>query len=465
MNENNISASGTNGSNRFDISTEKIIPTAPEAEKSVLGCVFLDKDSMIQITDLLLPEDFYYDYHRFIYEAMLDLFHKSQPVDIVTVATKLQASGQLETVGGPDYLTQLQDEVPVATHIFQYAQIVKHRATLRKLIKAGNEITGLGYDAEKNVEELLESAEKKVFSISQNFVRDKFVPIKEILTNSYERFCEIHEDPGIADRHRIKTNLRDIDNKLNGGLNPSDLIIVAARPSMGKTSLALEFAQNAAIQQKKHIGIISLEMSKEQMVERMFCARLGVDSWKLQKGKLSEDDFEKMGPLMDELGSASIYIDDSMGGSIVALRSKARRLKMEHNLDMLIIDYLQLMSGNNPMNRVQEISEISRSLKQIARELHIPVLALSQLSRNVESRPDKRPVLSDLRDSGSIEQDADIVMMLYRDDYYNEDSEKKNELEINILKHRNGGTGRVSIMFDRSRMTFSDLDQNKQAGF
>ncbi|MDH3324456.1 MAG: replicative DNA helicase, partial [Candidatus Peregrinibacteria bacterium] len=437
----------------------------PEAERSVLGCLLLDKDSMVKIGDVLEASDFYHDHHKFIFEVCHELYAKSEPIDLVTVATKLQAQGKLETIGGPEYLAELQNEVPVATHIFQYAQIVKHRATLRKLISAGNEIAALGYDAEKSIEELLEEAEKRVFSISQTFMKDKFIPIKDILTKSYEKFCEIHENPELANKGRLPTSFKYLDSKLNGGFNPSDLIIVAARPSMGKTALSLAILQNAAIDGKKKVGLISLEMSKEQIVERMLCSRLQVDSWKLHKGKLDESDFDRMGPVLDELSNADIFVDDSMGNSIVELRTKARRLQMENGLDMLVIDYLQLMSGKNPMNRVQEIAEISRSLKQLARELHIPVVALSQLSRSVESRPDKRPIMSDLRDSGSIEQDADIIMMLYRDDYYNEDSEAENELEINVIKHRNGAIGRVSLHFDRSKMKFTDMEKNTQAGF
>ncbi len=444
----------------------KIVPQAPEAERAVLGCLLLDKDAVIKIIDFIQADDFYHDHHRFIYQAILDLFHHSEPVDLVTVSTKLQAQGKLETIGGPEYLAEIQNEVPIATHVFQYAQLVKHRATLRKLIKAGNDITGLGYDSEKSIEELLESAEKRIFSISQTFLKDRFIPIKEILTASYEKFCEINENPELAYKDRIPTSFKDLDNKLNGGFSPSDLIIIAARPSMGKTAFALAISMKVSIEQNKKVGIISLEMSKEQLVDRMLCSRLEIDSWKLHKGKLEDKDFERMGPVMDELSKASIFIDDSMGSSIVELRAKARRLQMEHGMDMLVIDYLQLMSGgSNSLNRVQEISEISRSLKQLARELHIPVIALSQLSRNVESRPDRRPALADLRDSGSIEQDADAVMMLYRDDYYNEDSEVKNELEINLIKHRNGGIGRVYLHFDRSRMKFTTLEKNRQAGF
>ncbi|MCF7812343.1 replicative DNA helicase [Candidatus Gracilibacteria bacterium] len=445
--------------------SKKLPPTAPEAERSVLGCLLLEKEAVLKIADFIDPADFYHDHHRFIYQAILDLFHRSEPVDLVTVSTKLQSQKKLETIGGPEYLAELQNEVPVATHVFQYAQIVKHRATLRKLIQAGNQITALGYDSEKTIEELLEQAEKRVFQISQTFLKNRFVAIKDILNASYERFSEIHDNPELANKNRIGTSFKDLDNQLNGGFNASDLVIIAARPSMGKTAFALVVAMKAAIEQNKRIGIISLEMSKEQLVERMFCSLLEVDSWKLHKGKLEDSDFERMGPVMDQLSNAPIFIDDSMGNSIAELRSKARRLQMEHGLDILVVDYLQLMSGQNPQNRVQEISEISRSLKELARELHIPIIAISQLSRGVEGRPDKRPVLSDLRDSGSIEQDADVVMMLYRDDYYNPDSEAENELEINVIKHRNGAIGRINLYFDRKRMRFSDLEKHQQAGF
>lgn len=455
---------------KFPELEKKSTPNSPEAERSVLGCLLLDKDSILKIADLLEPVDFYHDQHRLIYQSVISLFGKSQPIDLVTVATKLQSQGQLENIGGPEFLAELQNEVPVATHIFQYAQIVKHRSTLRRLITTGQEITALGYESEKNIEELLESAEQRVFAISQQFLKDRFVPIKDLLMKKYEIICEVNENPELATKNRISTGFRDLDNKLNAGFNPSDLIIVAARPSMGKTALALRMAQYAAINQKKHVGIVSLEMSKEQIVERMLCAELEVDSWKLHKGKLDDTDFERMGGVLDKLSNAPMFVDDTMGSSIAELRAKARRLQMEHGLDILLVDYLQLMTANNSShtqmtNRVQEISEISRSLKQLARELHIPVIALSQLSRSVESRPDKRPVLSDLRDSGSIEQDADIVMMLYRDDYYNPDSEIPNELEVNIIKHRNGAIGRVSIHFDRKRMKFADLSPDQKNSF
>ena len=449
-------------------SFKKTVPNVPEAERAVLGSLLLDKDAIIKIADFLEAQDFYHDHYRFIYEAVLDLFYRSEPVDLVMVSTKLQAQGKLELIGGPDFLAQIQNEVPIATHIFQYAQQVKQTSTLRKLIKVGNNITALGYETDKSTGDLLEMAEREIFAVSQTIIKDRFVPLKEVLEPSYKKICEVHDNPGSAEENRIPTSFRDLDDKLNGGFNPSDLVIVAARPSMGKTALALAIAQNVAIKKKKNVGLISLEMSKEQLVERMFCSLLAVDSWKLHKGKLIEEDFERMGPVMDMLATASIFIDDSMGSTITELRSKARRLQMESGLDFLVIDYLQLMAAGGTGfggNRVQEISEISRSLKGLARELHIPIVALSQLSRSVEARPDKRPILSDLRDSGAIEQDADVVMMLYRDDYYNEDSEAQNQIEVNVIKHRNGAVGRISLFFDRSRMKFADLDNAQQAGF
>jgi replicative DNA helicase len=449
---------------------EKNIPIAIEAEKSVLGCILLDKDAFFKIADLLTSDDFYHQHHQIIFEKCLELFQKMEPIDMTTIATKLESQKKLELIGGPEYLAELQNMVPVANHIFQYAQITKHRSTLRKLIKAGQDISALGYDSEKKVEELLENAEKRVFSISSNFVRDKFVHIKDILTKSYDKFVEIHENPELANDSRMATKFSELDSMLSGGVSPSDLIIIAARPSMGKTALALEIAQRACMSsdKPKNVGVISLEMSKEQLVERMFCGQLKIDSWKLHKGQLNEKDFENMGPVMDKLSKAPIFIDDSMGSSIVELRAKIRRLQMEKGIDMLIIDYLQLMSSSSAYgqgNRVNEISEISRSLKQLARELHIPIIALSQLSRSVEGRPDKHPILSDLRDSGSIEQDADVVMMLYRPSYYDDGPEvDKNLLEVNVLKHRNGRTGVVKIEFDRGRMAFGDY-KNQQSGF
>jgi replicative DNA helicase len=338
---------------------------------------------------------------------------------------------------------------------------VKAKAVHRRIIEAGQKIAGLGYEEDRNVTEILEEVEQTVFRITNTFLKEKFLHIRDILNARYDRFAEMHEAKDESVVKGVPTGYRSLDVKLSG-LQPSDLVIIAARPSMGKTSLALNIAQNAAIRFHKTVGVFSLEMSKEQLVDRLFASMLGVDSWKLQRGKLDDSDFQNMGPIMDELNKANIFIDDSVASSLPELRAKARRLQMEHGLDLLIIDYLQLMSTGNMQytgNRVQEISEISRSLKQLGRELHVPILALSQLSRAVETRPGNIPQLSDLRDSGSIEQDADVVMMMYREDYYEEDSDRPGVTDIYIRKHRNGPTGRVELLFKREQMRFYDIDK------
>lgn len=378
----------------------KVPPHSLEAEKSTLGSLLIDKEAITRIADLLQAEDFYHESHGTIYQAIFDLFDKRSPIDLLTVTNVLEERKQLEQVGGASYLAELTNEVPTASHVYNYALIVKHKSTLRKLIKAGGDVTGFGYMEDAPIEELLEQAEKALFSVSQTFLKDRFVHIKEILSSTYDKVSELH-DPATKDKYRgIPTGFADMDNILSG-LQPADLVILAARPSMGKTSLALNIAQNVA--KKGHaVGIMSLEMSKEQLVERMFCSLLEVDSWKLRTGQLTEEDFMRIGNVMDELYSMKIFIDDSVGNSIAELKAKARRLQMEHGLNFLIIDYLQLMSsgkgGTSYTNRVQEISEISRSLKALARELRIPIMALSQLSRAVELRPSKVPQLSDLRE-------------------------------------------------------------------
>ncbi len=443
------------------------IPTQPhstEAERTVIGALMLDPDAIIKVSDFLKPDDFYDPVYRDIFAGIMDLYTNHEPVDFVTVTSKLSDNKKLQSIGGSAFLAQLTAEVPTSSHIYQYGQIVKTKAVHRRIIGAGQKISGLGYVEDRGVPELLEEVEKTVFDISNTFLKDKFVHIREVLNDRYERFAELHE----SDDEIIKgvsTGFQAIDNKLSG-LQPSDLVILAARPSMGKTALALNIAQNAAIRHNKNVGIFSLEMSKEQLVDRLFASMLGVDSWKLQKGKLDDTDFQNMGPIMDELNKANIFIDDSVGSSIPELRAKARRLQMEHGLDLLIVDYLQLMSTGNMSyagNRVQEISEISRSLKQLGRELHIPIVALSQLSRAVESRPGNIPQLSDLRDSGSIEQDADVVLMMYREDYYEEDSDRPGLTDIYIRKHRNGPTGRVELMFKKEHMRFYDVDKAHSA--
>ena len=625
----------------------KVPPNSIEAEKSTLGALLLDKDAVIKIADFLKPDDFYYDQNGTIYEAILFLFNQRTPTDLLTLASHLKDKKKLKQVGGETFLAELTEAVPTATHILQYATIVKQKATLRRLLKAGDTITGLGFEETEDIENLLEKAEKALFGVSQTFIKDRFVHIKDILAQTYEKIADLHDSEG-KDKYRgLPTGFKALDNLLSG-MQPADLVVLAARPSMGKTSLALNMAQNAS-KKGSTIGVISLEMSKEQLVERMFCSLLGVDSWKMRTGHLTDEDFSRIGSIMDELNQTKIFIDDSPGNSMAELRAKARRLQMEHGLDLLIIDYMQLMSLGMPMsqvNRVQEISEISRSLKGLAREMKIPILALSQLSRAVEQRPSRIPQLSDLREclagdalimdaetglnhtiaslyrkqkkipvftldknyqlkvtkpaaivrsgvkkiyklitrtgreiqasfdhpfltiegwksmeklkigermavprrlpvagkkeviseeranennyhteeidreklsqlatkleikkkvvlttrdvlwdqivsivpmgrrmtydlvipethnfvannmvvhnSGAIEQDADVVMMMYREDYYEEDSDRAGITDIFIRKHRNGPTGRVELMFRKEQMRFYDLEKQRQ---
>jgi replicative DNA helicase len=443
----------------------KVPPHNLDAERSTLGALLIDKDAIVKIADVLESADFYHESHGLIYDAISNLYDRRSPIDVLTVTNVLEDRKQLEQVGGASYIAQLANEVPTATHVYNYALIVKNKSTLRKLIKAGADISGFGYNEADPIEELLEGAEKSLFGVSQTFLKDRFVHIKEILSSTYDKITELH-DPDTKDKYRgIPTGFVDLDRLLSG-LQPSDLVILAARPSMGKTSFALNMAQNIA-KKGYSVGIISLEMSKEQLVERMFCSLLQVDSWKLRTGRLTEDDFMRIGNVMDELYSMRIFIDDSVGNSIPELRAKARRLQMEHGLNFLIIDYLQLMSGTRASfaqtNRVQEISEISRALKGLARELRIPVLALSQLSRAVELRPSKIPQLSDLRESGAIEQDADVVMMMYREDYYEEDSDRPGVTDIFIRKHRNGPTGRIELSFKKEQMRFVSVEKGRRA--
>lgn len=442
----------------------KIPPNSPEAEKAALGSILMDKEALIKVADFLKPEDFYFEQHAAIFQAMLDLFTKRMPIDIKILAAYLEDHAKLDIAGGASYLAELTLEVPTASHVLQYGLIVKHKSTLRRLIATGDKIIGLGYDEVKDLEDLLEEAEKTLFAVSQNFVKDKFIHVKDILAQTYEKISNLH-DPETKDNYiGIPTGFRALDNVLSG-LQPTDLVIIAARPAMGKTAFALNIAQNVA-RHGRSVGIISLEMSKEQLVERMFCAHLGVDSWKMRTGKLSDEDFARIGSVMDDLSKVKIFIDDSSVSGIVELRTKARRLRAEHGLDLLVVDYLQMMSSGKPTyqsNRVQEISEITRSLKNLAREMRMPVIALSQLSRAVESRPSKIPQLSDLRESGSIEQDADIVLMMYREDYYEEDSDRKGFTDLYIRKHRNGPTGHVELMFAREKMKFFDIERQRTA--
>jgi len=453
---------------------EKITPQNLEAEQSLLGALLLDKDAIIKVGDQVETSDFYADKHRHIYEAMADLFRRHEPIDILSLSNKLQEMGELERIGGRAYLIQLSNAVPTSSHVVHYAQIVQKKATLRRLIVAAQDITALGYDEAEDVESLLDNAEQKLFNVSQKFLKASFTPIQEILDGAFERIDEIHKEKGKL--RGISSGFIDLDNIL-GGLQKSDLLILAARPACGKTSLALDIARNAAIKSKMPVGIFSLEMSKEQLVDRMLCAEANVNLWSMRTGRLSEsgpnDDFSRIGHALGTLAEAPIYIDDSANANIMEIRTKARRLQMEKGLGMLVIDYLQLMESRGggqggDTNRTQEISEITRGLKSIARELNIPVLALSQLSRAVELQKPAIPKLAHLRESGSIEQDADIVLFIYRKaadkNYRTEDlsPEERHTAEVHIAKHRNGPTGVVNLFFDDSRASFKNMAKKHQ---
>ncbi|MDD2916600.1 MAG: replicative DNA helicase [Candidatus Gracilibacteria bacterium] len=441
----------------------KVPPHSIEDERGVLGSILLDKEGMFQVSPLLVEGDFYDPNNGLVYAAMMDLFTRNKPIDILTVREYLDDRQNLEKIGGNAYLIELTESIFTSANIYQYAQIVKHKGVLRKLIKAGNDILLAGYDEESDINKLLEKAEQSLFTVTQTFIQNKLVHIRDIINLRYEAFAEIHENPERANNGLVLTGFKSLDNKL-GGFKPGDLVILAARPSMGKTALALNIAQNIG-ESGKNVAVFSLEMSKEQLTDRLICATMGVDSWKLQKGLLEDEDFMRMGDALERLSKANIYIDDSAGGNLLEIKSKARRLKIESGLDFIVIDYLQLMSSGNPMNRVQEVSEISRGIKSLARELEIPIMALSQLSRNVESRPNKEPVMSDLRESGSIEQDADSILMMYREDYYDEFTENKGILNVFIRKNRNGPVGGADLKFEKQHMKFYDVERSREGGY
>ncbi|MDQ7009729.1 MAG: replicative DNA helicase [Candidatus Gracilibacteria bacterium] len=440
----------------------KIPPHSIEAEQSVLGSILIDKDCFITIGDMLNSEDFYSDSNVLIFEVMLTLYKLNKPIDLITVKERLDDNKTLDKIGGIIYLSELTEIVPTTSNIFEYAQIVKNKSVLRKLLKAGNEILALGYNENESLPKLLEKAEKQIFEVTQTFIRNKLVHINQILTGRYEEFAEIHENPELVKEHRLQLGFSGLDDKL--GLKGGDMVILAARPSMGKTALALNIAQNVGFQ-NKNVAIFSLEMSKEQLTDRMIASAMEINSWKLAKGELEDHEFAKIGEAMEILSGANIYIDDTAGGNLGDLKSKCRRLQMESGVDLVIIDYLQLMTNGNSMNRVQEVSEISRGIKELARELNVPIIALSQLSRTLESRPDKRPIMSDLRESGSIEQDADIIMMLYREEYYDEFTDRKGVTDILIRKNRNGPIGNTELMFEKNNQKFKQIERNMQSEY
>ena len=437
----------------------KVPPQNADAEASLLGALLIDADAVVKIADLVRAEDFYEERHQRIYEAIITLYEKHSPVDVLTLSNQLKGTGFIEMVGGSAYLTELTNFVPTATHVEQYADIVSQKSLRRRLIKASQEIVGLGYDEARGLQELIEEAETTLFEVSQRHVKQDITSIETILSESFDRLDELHKDNGKI--RGVPTGFKDLDGIL-AGLQKSDLFILAARPSMGKTAFSLNLAHNVAVKSEEAVLVFSLEMSKEQLVDRMLSMESGVDAWALRTGNLTDSDFEKIGQAMGTLSEAQIYIDDSPGITISDMRTKARREAHLRPLGLIIVDYLQLMSGGSRFggdgNRVQEISEISRGLKGIARELNVPLIALSQLSRSVESRHPQIPQLSDLRESGSIEQDADVVAFIYREEYYNPETDRKNITDIFIKKHRNGPTGAVELYFDREKQRFRGVD-------
>ena len=436
-----------------------IPPQNVDAEASLLGAILIDSDAIVKIADDIRASDFYDPRHERIYEAVIQLYEKHHPIDVLTLSDQLKNTGFLEFIGGGAYLTELTNFVPTAAHVDQYASIVAQKGMRRRLIKAAQDIAELSYDERQTMRELIEEAESRLFEVSQQHVKQDVASLETILGESFDRLDELHKDKGKM--RGIPTGYKDLDNVL-AGLQRSDLIVLAARPSIGKTALALNIAHNVTLKANEAVLMFSLEMSKEQLVDRLLAMESGVDAWALRTGNLSDSDFEKIGHAMGTLSEAQMYIDDTPGITVSDLRTKARREAHNRPLGLIIVDYLQLMSGGNRYtsegNRVQEISEISRGLKGIARELNVPLLALSQLSRSVESRSPQIPQLSDLRESGSIEQDADVVAFIYREDYYNPETERKNVTDIFIKKHRNGPTGNIELYFDKEKQRFRSLE-------
>ncbi len=440
---------------------EKLPPQSIEAEKSLLGCLMLDKNAIIKVVDFIATKDFYRGSHQEIYQVCQELFEKGEPIDLLSVANRLKDKGKLEEVGGNGYLTDLINSIPTASNVFNYARIVQRKRILRDLIDAGSEITGLGYNETEDPEILLDRAEKMVFGVTQKGLSQNFIPIKDTLEDAFDRIDKLSKHKGGL--RGLPTGFTDLDNILSG-LQKSDLIILASRPSMGKSALAMNIAGNVAINEKLPVGFFSLEMSKDQLVDRFIADIGGVDSWRLRTGKLSSDgddnDFSRIQKALGILSEEPIFIDDAAMSNVLQMRAMARRLQAKEGLGLIIVDYLQLMEPRNTMaSMVQQMTEISRSLKSLARELNIPVLAISQLSRAVEQRSPQKPRLSDLRETGAIEQDADVVLFIYREDRYRPESEKKNIAEIMIAKHRNGPVGSIELYFDESRVSFRNLEK------
>jgi replicative DNA helicase len=436
-------------------------PQNIEAEQSLLGCLMLDKNALIKVVDFVGADDFYKDAHKEIYRALLELFEKSEPMDIISISTKLREKQKLEQIGGSTYLTTLINVVPTATHVTNYAKIVREKKILRDLISASQEIGLNAFDETQEVDDLLDKAEKSIFAIGQRSLTQSFVAIRDLLHDTFERLDQLSKHTG---QYRgIPTGFKQLDNMLSG-LQRSDLIILAARPSMGKSTFAMDIAKHVAVHENLPVGVFSLEMSKDQLVERLLASHANIDSWRLRTGKLQDgpgdNDFSRLQIGISSLSEAPLYINDVGTVNILQIRAMARRLQQDKGLGLIVIDYLQLMDHSNKYaSPIQQVSENSRALKMLAKELNVPIIVLSQLSRSVEQRTPHRPILSDLRDSGAIEQDADIVMFIYREDKYNENSLEKNIAEIIVAKHRNGPTGTVKLYFDDQRVSFRNLEQ------
>ncbi|NUQ57374.1 MAG: replicative DNA helicase [Candidatus Paceibacter sp.] len=451
-------------SDEFKSLSVRIPPHNLEAEKSVLGALMLEPKVMDVVVDILQPEDFYHNKHQAIYEAIMDLHSKREPIDVLSLSNRLKEKKLLENVGGSAYLAELVNYVPTASNAKHYAEIVHKKSVLRDLIESSSHISQLGYKEEEEIDSLLDEAEKKIFSIARMSSKQRFVNMKTSMMDAWERFDKLHKSKG--ELRGTPTGFSELDNLL-AGFQKSDLIILAARPSMGKSALALDIARNVACKYSIPVGIFSLEMSTQSLVDRMIASEAHVDSWKLRTGKLSsEEEFTRIRDALDRLSTAPIFIDDESSVNIMQMRAKARRLQAEHGLGLLVVDYLQLMVPRQKSdNMVQQITEISRSLKGLAKDLEVPVLALSQLARAVELRNPPIPKLHDLRDSGSIEQDADVVMFIYREDKYKPDTDRKNIAEIHVEKHRNGPTGKIDLYFNPEKVSFSGIERGDFGSF
>ncbi len=441
------------------LTTEKLPPQNVEAERSILGAILLDKEAIIKVAEFLSGDHFYEPRNGEIYDAAMGLFDEGLPIDIVTLSDRLKSSRKLTKVGGRAYLTELVESVPTAAHAEEYGQIVKSLSIRRKLISAAAKMDEIAYMEDRDVTEVLDESEQHLFSISQQSLRDKFVHVRDLLKDAYERAEAI--DQRSDKLTGVPTGFKIVDANL-GGLQPSDMIVLAARPSVGKTALALDIARHAAVVEKRKVAFFSLEMSDVQLMDRLLGMQARVPFWDLRMGKLKDESFERLADAMGQLAETEIYIDDSPGQSVMEIRTKARRLQIERGVDLVVVDYLQLMHSRHLENRVQEVSEISMGMKTLARELSIPVLVLSQLSRAVESRADRIPQLSDLRESGSIEQDADVVMFIHREEQYNPDAEQKGVADLIIAKHRNGPTGRYELAFVKELGSFRNLEKRKK---